>query len=272
MGTRQHGRFCTNRTKRGPSESQWLWSLTQAGSSAGFGKVALAKPTAIPPLMKLESWRCEPGVRMLARWSPDMYKALAVVPVAALVLAGCAASGKQPTGSPATKTKPVHSTGVTLGTDNPPTSGVTSPPAGGGVYPTTPTSMVVPTTLPAATTPTSPPGDCSSGSTTVSVATPSPSPICVSVGSVVTITFDSSHAGIGVNGGWLGPAQVYPASILDVSSGSSNGTLLVVTAKALTPGMATVRAEFSQQCSSGDSTPCTIPPQGVLQLPITVVN
>jgi hypothetical protein len=62
------------------------------------------------------------------------------------------------------------------------------------------------------------------------------------------------------------------SGLLDISSGSQNGALLVVTAKALTLGMATVRAEFSQQCSSGDSTPCTIPSQGTLQLPITVVN
>ena len=118
-----------------------------------------------------------------------------------------------------------------------PPSGCVSPDhasAGGAVSPapsstssttsTTPTSEVVPTTLPAtSTTPTSSPGDCSSGTIAVSVTTPSPSPICVTVGAVLTITFDSSHAGKGENGGWLGPAQVYPASILDISSGSRMG-------------------------------------------------
>jgi hypothetical protein len=132
-------------------------------------------------------------------------------------------------------------------------------------------ALFVPPTTAAPTSPSSvpPPSNCQSGSVSLTVASPSSS-ICLRVGTTLTVTFDSSASG--PNGGWLGPADVYPSSIVDVASGSPSGMQLPATVKALAVGSATVRAYFSQQCSSGDSTPCTVPPQGVLQLSVTVVS
>jgi hypothetical protein len=96
------------------------------------------------------------------------------------------------------------------------------------------------------------------------------SSICMDVGATLTVTFDDSHVGIGQNGGWLGPAQIDNSSVASLTGGSSDGSQLVATVKAVATGTATVSAYFSQQCSSGDSTPCTIPPQGMLRLVITV--
>jgi hypothetical protein len=96
--------------------------------------------------------------------------------------------------------------------------------------------------------------------------------LCVHVGTTVIVTFDASHAGIGTFGGWLGLARVDNGSIASLIGSSADGNQLVATLKAVAAGTATVSAYFSQRCSNGDSTPCTIPPQGVLRLTITVVS
>jgi hypothetical protein len=92
------------------------------------------------------------------------------------------------------------------------------------------------------------------------------------VGATLTVTFDYSHVSTGPVGGWIGPAEIDNTSVASLTRSSSDGSQLVATVKAVAPGTATVSAYFSQQCSSGDSTPCTVPPQGWLRLVITVVS
>jgi hypothetical protein len=130
--------------------------------------------------------------------------------------------------------------------------------------PTTPAPTFVPTTLP-------PSNDCASGSASIPVKTSSTS-ICVDVGATLTVTFDYSHVSTGPVAGWIGPAKIDNTSVASLTKSSSHGSQMVATLKAVAPGTATVSAYFSQECSSGGSTPCTVPPQGWLRLVITVIN
>ena len=134
--------------------------------------------------------------------------------------------------------------------------------------PSTPSTTSVPTPAPTTLPPSN---DCVSGSAPVPVQTPGSS-ICMDVGATLTVTFDYSHVSTGPVGGWIGPAEIDNTSVASLTRSSSDGSQLVATVKAVAPGTATVSAYFSQQCSSGDSTPCTVPPQGWLRLVITVVS
>jgi hypothetical protein len=91
-------------------------------------------------------------------------------------------------------------------------------------------------------------------------------------GATLTVTFDYSHVATGPVGGWIGPAQVDNSSVASLIDSSSNGSQLIATVEAVATGTATVTAYFSQQCAGGDSTPCTVPPQGQLRLVITVAS
>jgi hypothetical protein len=91
-------------------------------------------------------------------------------------------------------------------------------------------------------------------------------------GTALTVTFDKSHAAIGVPGPWGVPAVQVSPPILHIGSTSSRGPLLVAQLTAVTPGTATVMAGFNQECAVSDSTPCTIPPQALLSLSVTVVS
>jgi len=139
-----------------------------------------------------------------------------------------------------------------------------------------PTRATVTTESPpvAPVSPTAPaPGTCTSVplSVTASVGH-APAPVCVVSGTALTVTFDKSRAAIGVPGPWGEPAVQVSAPILQIRSTSSQGALLVARLTAVAPGTATVRAGFDQECSAGDSTPCTIPPQALLSLSVTVVS
>jgi hypothetical protein len=136
------------------------------------------------------------------------------------------------------------------------------------VVPSTPPTTIAPTPAPTTLPPSN---DCVSGSASIPVETSSSS-ICMDVGATLTVTFDYSHVSTGPVGGWIGPAQIDNSSVASLTGSSSDGSQLVATVKAVAPGTATVSAYFSQQCSSGDSTPCTVPPQGILRLVITVVT
>jgi hypothetical protein len=161
------------------------------------------------------------------------------------------------------------------GTSTPPAGCVSPDTAGSSSSATTPsttssTQPSTPTTVPTSVT-TAPSDICLSGSVSEPVQT-SRGELCVHVGTTVTVTFDDSHAGIGTVGGWLGPARVDNGSVASLTGSSADGDQLVATLKAVSAGTATVSAYFSQQCASGNSTPCTIPAQGVLRLTITVVS
>jgi hypothetical protein len=86
------------------------------------------------------------------------------------------------------------------------------------------------------------------------------------------VTFNYSHVSTGPVGGWIGPAEIDKTSVASLTNSSSDGSQLVATVKAVAPGTATVSAYFSQECSGGEPTPCTVPPQGWLRLVITVIN
>ena len=188
---------------------------------------------------------------------------------------GCAGTvlmpGQSGTSAPPAGCVSPDKAGTSPSTTTPSTGSSTQP----SVPPAAPTTVPAPeppTTAPTPVTTTPPsPGNCVSGSASASVQTPSSS-LCMDVGATLTVTFDYSHAGIGTVGGWLGPAQVDNASVVSISGSSSHGSELVATLKAVAKGTATISAFFSQECSEGDSTPCTIPPQGVLRLTITVAE
>ncbi len=139
-----------------------------------------------------------------------------------------------------------------------------------------PTRATVTTKAPpvAPVSPTSPPpGHCSSVPVSVTAAVGNdPAPVCLVSGTALTVTFDKSYAAIGVPGPWGEPAVQVSPPILQIRSTSSRGSLLVAQLTAVTPGAATVMAGFDQECAAGTSTPCTIPPQVLLTLSVTVVS
>jgi len=88
----------------------------------------------------------------------------------------------------------------------------------------------------------------------------------------LTVTFDKSKGGLGVPGPWtVPPLGVVGRSILMLSSSSPSGQFLTAVLEAGTPGVTTVSAHFDEECSSNDSTPCTIPPQSAINVDVTVV-
>ena len=100
-----------------------------------------------------------------------------------------------------------------------------------------------------------------------------PEPVCLVSGTPLTVTFDKSRAAIGSPGPWVRPpVQVAPPAILRVRSSSAQGTLFTAQLVAAQPGTATVIGGFDQECSSGETTPCTIPPQFTLEVGVTVVD
>lgn len=139
--------------------------------------------------------------------------------------------------------------------------------------PTTVTPSAPPTTIvpPTAPTTTPPSNGCISGTASIPVDISSAS-ICITVGATLTVTFNYSHVSTGPVGGWIGPAEIDKTSVASLTNSSSDGSQLVATVKAVAPGTATVSAYFSQECSGGEPTPCTVPPQGWLRLVITVIN
>lgn len=175
---------------------------------------------------------------------------LGVVVTATLALAGCTSGPVQKGGS--------SQTSAPLSTSTPPTGR----PA--GVLGAVAAATVAPSSGPDL-------GNCKSGTVSLTVTSPDDS-TCVTPGSELIVTFDPSHVAIGVDSGWTGQPTVNNGSVLGLTGSSEEGSNLVGTAKALTVGTATLLAFFSQQCSAGDSTPCTIPPQGVLRLHVSVVT
>jgi hypothetical protein len=115
---------------------------------------------------------------------------------------------------------------------------------------------------------------CVSGNTVVTAAVGhQPSPVCLVSGSTLTILFDKSHAAIGVPGPWARPlVQAEPAAVVHIRSTTKQGHVLIVRLTARQPGTTNVTAGFGQECAAGDTTPCTIPPQAILSVPVTVVS
>jgi hypothetical protein len=115
--------------------------------------------------------------------------------------------------------------------------------------------------------------DCHSGSFSLVVSlTGRQSSVCLHQGTTLTVTSDKSAGGLGVPGPWtIPPLDVVDSSVLRLSSSSESGPLLKAVLETGTPGTTSVSAHFDEECSSGDTTACTIPPQGVINLNVTVV-
>jgi hypothetical protein len=114
---------------------------------------------------------------------------------------------------------------------------------------------------------------CQSGSVSVFASTKSSQQErCLVSGSSMTVTFDKSGGEMGTPGEWLGQPQVLGPSVLRLVSSSTDGQRLVTTFRAESAGTATVIASFAQGCSGPTTTPCTVPPQGILRLFVTVVH
>jgi hypothetical protein len=118
----------------------------------------------------------------------------------------------------------------------------------------------------------SPSSGCHSGtySMTASLATPASS-VCVHTGTTLIVTFDKSAGGQGFPGPWtIPPLAVLDPSVLTLTSSSPNGHLITAFLKAAMPGTTAVSANFDEECSANVTTTCTIPPQGAMNVHVTV--
>jgi hypothetical protein len=95
--------------------------------------------------------------------------------------------------------------------------------------------------------------------------------VCVSAGSTLRVTFVS-------NGGWSGfgawsrsPPTISDNAILTGRTYRIAGKQAVAAFGAVGPGTVTVTAQFDVRCASGDTTPCTVPPQALQVLTVAVV-
>jgi DNA-binding beta-propeller fold protein YncE len=116
--------------------------------------------------------------------------------------------------------------------------------------------------------------DCRYGKVSVlaSLAIPSPS-ICLHEGATLTVTFDKSAGGLGVPGPWtVPPLGAVDPSVLKLSSRSARGQVLTAALEATGSGTATLSAHFDEECSGDQLTACTIPPQGEIDVGVTVVT
>ena len=98
-----------------------------------------------------------------------------------------------------------------------------------------------------------------------------PAPVCLVEGSTLIVIFDKSHAAVGRPGPWGRPLVQAQGSVVHIRSAMKKGHQLIVQLTARQPGTTTVIAGFGQECAAGDTTPCTIPPQAILSVPVTVV-
>jgi hypothetical protein len=118
------------------------------------------------------------------------------------------------------------------------------------------------------TAPTPNEANCASGNLSVNTAT-NDSPICMRVGSALTVAFDLS--GSRPNGSWSVPPNSSDNSVMTNTSAAPSGSVLTATYSAVGAGTTQLSAFFNQTCASGDSTPCTIPPQIPIFLTVTVI-
>jgi hypothetical protein len=170
--------------------------------------------------------------------------AVIATPVA-IVLTGPSTRKISPTALTPTTTIPTRSTSTTI-----------VPPVTGGAPTTGPVPM-----------------DCPSGSVSVAVPLTGPSAsVCLHAGSTLTVTFDKSGGAIGLPGPWAVPPVRVDSPILGVISTSPRGAQLLAVFSAESPGTTIVYASFDEECSGGDKTPCTIPPLGMIELDVTVVD
>jgi hypothetical protein len=161
---------------------------------------------------------------------------------------------------PAASRSPVHPVGVN------PTNPAPSLPA------PTVTTLATPRSFPPTTA--SNPSDCQSGSVALAVSLGAAQrSVCLRTGATLTVLFDKSgRGGMGLPQQWAVPPIRQDQPILSVISTSPRGSSLTAVFKAETPGSTTVYANYEEGCSAATTTPCTVPPLGMLALDVTVVS
>ena len=113
--------------------------------------------------------------------------------------------------------------------------------------------------------------DCSTGTVSISAAQAlAGTGSCLHVGGVLAVDFDKSH-GIGAAGPWIGTPRSDDTAVLALLETSTDGNLLHALFRATAPGTTSIGAYWDVTCSGPQTTPCTIPPQGYIRLPVTVV-
>jgi hypothetical protein len=133
------------------------------------------------------------------------------------------------------------------------------------------TTNVTPTTSSPSPASTTPPAqsNCASGNVSYTVSANSDS-TCVKLGARLTVTFDS----LGWWGGYGSWSDSSPTisdnSILTGSSYAPSGSTATAEFNAVGTGTATVVAQFDVTCAPADTTPCTVPPQALETLTVTV--
>ncbi len=113
---------------------------------------------------------------------------------------------------------------------------------------------------------------CHSGAfaLTASLATLPPS-VCVRTGATLTVTFDKAPGGLGRPGPWTTPpVSVEDGSVLGLRSHAQRGHLLTAVLAPRATGSTAVSAHFDEECAGTESTPCTIPPQNMISVNVTV--
>jgi hypothetical protein len=119
--------------------------------------------------------------------------------------------------------------------------------------------------------PTTPdPSSCSSGhvDATESAATGF---VCVTAGSTLSVTFVSTGGWSGLGAWSRSPPTISDNAILTGRTYRTSGKDAVAVFGAAKPGTVTVTAQFDVRCASGDTTPCTVPPQALQVLTVAVV-
>jgi hypothetical protein len=95
-------------------------------------------------------------------------------------------------------------------------------------------------------------------------------PLCIDVGTHLTLAFDKKGQGV-IPGLWtIPPVSTSNPSVLSVGRVTASGQTLTVGLDALEAGSASLRASFGQECSPSDAPPCTIPPQTWFTVNVTV--
>jgi hypothetical protein len=152
----------------------------------------------------------------------------------------------------------------------------------GPALPAKATSMATKSTVPVTTIPrhssppvTTAPTDCRSGTLSLAASSAtSTQPLCLHSGTILTVTFDKSAGSWGgTPGAWTYPPVAIGGdpSILKLNSESTSGDHIIAVFEARSPGATFVTARFEVSCSSRDTSPCTIPPEGEINLDVTVV-
>lgn len=116
------------------------------------------------------------------------------------------------------------------------------------------------------------PTKCLHGSVSVLVVHLQNPPLCVVVGTTLTLTFDKKHQGIGNPGPWaVPPVSSLNGSTMSVQSSKKSGSFLIAHTYANAVGSTSIQASFNQECSGPGSSPCTIPPEASFTVNVNVV-